>query len=565
MITFVIRNVAGCAAATLKPGPIALVTGPNEQGKSSTLQACAAVLTGKAAMRQVRVKAELPDLVRDGEKEGVAFVANETGNARMDWPAGKYTAEGAEPPHATLIAAGMVSVLDMKAEDRAEILIELLQASPTQRDFVGAMPKEFPADGVTGLWGVIHKNGWEAAEKRVRERRLGLVGQWEKASGVNYGPALAQGWKPAGWAPDLEEQGEDGLNLALHAAKSRVDHAAIAIATERARRQLLRTQADRRDEIERNLEQAIKLEDAARQRYVAAQGARQQCLPIGQTGNIDLNQHPCPHCGKDLIMLDGKPAKPEDAKPIPRDELMKRDQAIKRADEELREAQTALGQLQQDVGRWQLERTAAMDADQELAHAPAIADHHGADAPAADAGIAAAEARLAVFRTWHTATGLQDQIELLKAAEDVCSPAGVRQTKLAGHLEGFNARLAVLCKTLQRPPLSIEPDLSIMFGKRRYEAHSDSGRWRARVAFQIAVAMMDGSKCLVIDAADILDAPSRAMLMGTVMRSQLPAVIAMTAWDPAHMPNLAEKGAGETYWCDDGKVEPYATHKEAAA
>ena len=92
------------------------------------------------------------------------------------------------------------------------------------------------------------------------------------------------------------------------------------------------------------------------------------------------------------------------------------------------------------------------------------------------------------------------------------------------------------------------------YGGTIYLLLSESAKFRVRVVLQIAMAMMDRSQVLVIDAADILDKGGRNGLFKAVKTAGLPVMISMTFDGQELMPDLGKAGIGRSYWIEGGVV-----------
>jgi hypothetical protein len=71
------------------------------------------------------------------------------------------------------------------------------------------------------------------------------------------------------------------------------------------------------------------------------------------------------------------------------------------------------------------------------------------------------------------------------------------------------------------------------------------------------MARLTGADLVVIDAADVLDAPRRSGLFRLLTEAGLPAVVCMTLARPDQVPNLASPsiGLGVSYWLEDGLLD----------
>jgi hypothetical protein len=182
------------------------------------------------------------------------------------------------------------------------------------------------------------------------------------------------------------------------------------------------------------------------------------------------------------------------------------------------------------------------------------------------ADVQAARDALAQAQAWRVAVQATAQAQA-KHAEIVennalvaaLAPDGVRRTVLATKLAALNQRLADLCQTAGWAPVVVADDLSVSFAGRPFVLLSASEQYRARVTLQVALADLDGSDVVIVDAADILDRGGRnglfAMLRGTGMRS----LVCMTMNRVEDVPDLGAAGIGRSYWIGGSVLAPVGT------
>jgi hypothetical protein len=77
--------------------------------------------------------------------------------------------------------------------------------------------------------------------------------------------------------------------------------------------------------------------------------------------------------------------------------------------------------------------------------------------------------------------------------------------------------------------------------------------------------MAADSDLVVIDAADVLDAPTRSGLFGILAANPPAAVVCMTLAKREQVPDISRQKLGASYWLDNGILEPLKTPIEAAA
>jgi hypothetical protein len=98
--------------------------------------------------------------------------------------------------------------------------------------------------------------------------------------------------------------------------------------------------------------------------------------------------------------------------------------------------------------------------------------------------------------------------------------------------------------------VEIADDLAITYDGKPLILCSESERFRVRVTLQVAMAALDQSAVIVVDAADILGKGGRNGLMRLLSTESRPALICMTMDAIESVPNLSQAGMGASYWMD---------------
>ena len=78
------------------------------------------------------------------------------------------------------------------------------------------------------------------------------------------------------------------------------------------------------------------------------------------------------------------------------------------------------------------------------------------------------------------------------------------------------------------------------------------------------MAQLDGSAMVVLDAADVLDGPTRSGLFALLEEAGLPALVCMTLSRREQLPDLAAAGLGASWWIEDGVAQPLRQMAEAS-
>lgn len=547
-----VKNFRGVDDAAIKLAPVALVCGENHAGKTSIAQAVRALLTGEVVPIAGVKKSEAGMLVKSGAGGAEISASSDAGLLSINYPNGKLRSEGS-PPTSSPIAAGMLSVVDMDVRQASSTLIEYLKATPSREDVVKAAAAiGLDEKGAEKLWQNIVDLGWDGAHDRAKETGVKFKGQWEHQTGTRYGPAKAESWLPLNWASDLDGAGEEDLSAQLTQAREFLE-AAIADAAV--------SQAD----VDRLQAAADGLPGAEEELSIATANMRAATVAVGKIAaeqatlakpSAEEKTTPCPHCQCAVVIRGNALVIPA---PVDADENERRRAAI--ADATARRqaadaAESAAGSALRTAER------AVADAKKAAADLAALPAASGSDADTNTAreAVRDAEARLMAWRTKTQADKLHASVVINQKVVAELSPEGLRLRKLRSAIAEFNVTLTELCQSAGWGVVEIDDSLQASYSRRPWPLLSESERYRVRITLQVAMARMDGSSALVIDAADILDKRGRNSLMRLVKFSGLPALITMT-WlgAPEEVPDLSKNGSGISYWLSDGTAQQLAS------
>lgn len=174
--------------------------------------------------------------------------------------------------------------------------------------------------------------------------------------------------------------------------------------------------------------------------------------------------------------------------------------------------------------------------------------------------------RLAAWRQKRQADEIQQKIAGNDLVLGILAPDGLRAAKLARVIELFNiAQLGRLSLAAGWNQVAIDAEMTVTYGGRPYPLLSTSEQYRTRAVLQVAMAHLDGSAMVVIDAADVLDGTSRSGLFAMLEESGLLAIVCMTLTRREQVPDLETAGFGVSYWLDSGVAQTLNPRAEAAA
>lgn len=541
-----IENYRGIKSAALDIDGIVLVGAPNASGKSAIAQAAGAVLAGQPIPIPGVLKTLAGMLVRMGASSGFAQLETDEGTARVEWPRAVLKTKGTLPA-VSPIAAGLESLTTAEPKRRAEMLIELLNAQPTPDDLRAYLARDgISEETAARIWETIEKQGWDAAHAQAKETGARLKGQWEAVTGERYGTKKAEAYTPRDWEPELAAESEDSLTARLTDARDTLDGMIAVAAVDDAERERLQQLADALPERQAAAQAA---EEALRQAQ-ADYTAKTKALQALRDPNAQAI-HECPHCKGALSIAGGKIIA---GSPISEEEA----DAWKAGTEAVAAAQAAGVAARNALNAAQAAVREAEEAGKRLA-ALQGGNATQEQVERARQAVQLAQARLDAFKAKTRADKLHDAITqnaLIVAALDT---AGVRQEKLSRSVDTFiSASLYPLSLVARWGRVEISSDMSLSYDGRAWALLSESERYRVRVLLQVAIALRDRSRALVIDAADILDKAGRNGLVQLLRHAALPALVCMTIPTPNDVPDLRASGIGASYWISEGVAVPLA-------
>lgn len=531
-----IKNYRGVADATLKMAPIALVAGINGAGKSSVAQAVAAALTKNAAPIAGIAKNAAGQLLRDGSKRGNCTIGDETGSVTANWP-GASVSESGTPPVATDIACGLISLVDMKPKDAAALLISAIEATPTLEHLTAALPDTDPAM-LQQVWSAVQADGWDSAHKRAQERGTKLKGAWEHITGERYGSQKAEGWKPTG----TPEAGTEELQAELVELQAELETAIAKQALGGSEVQRLEAQIAAGTVASAGLD-GLKAQQERGNAHAAKLTDELAALPKPENTETLAE---CPHCKGHLVVISSTDVRAPSGS-LSAEENDQRQAAIEAKRSELQRTNAALLQIGGQI-------TSTMQAVSQAEAAQAKLDALPSGGTTAEEIrqmrdiLAEAETDLRNVQAALSAEKIHGDIGANQLVIDALAPDGVRQTVLAEKMGQFNGALHRLSASAGWAPVTIADDLSVTLGERPYILLSESEKYRARVTLQVALADLDGSDVVIVDAADILDRAGRNGLFKMLKASGMKALICMTMNQLGDVPDLAKAGFGKSYW-----------------
>lgn len=535
-----VKNFRGVARAELMlvRGRTTLIAGANGAGKTSCAQAVAAAFSGEMPVEGVK-KSEAGVLVRAGAVKGSIEVdCDGEGTIAVSYPSGKVTTTGA-PATASVYALGMVDLTRLEPKKAAAVLLDYLKATPTRDDLVAALAlQEFTPEQHAALWRDVENLGWDGAEKLWREKGQRLKGRWETIAGERYGPAKAETWAPAKWTTGLEGASEESLTAVLTQAREFHEAAIADCAVSDERRADLTARASKLDELIAAHEAAV---DAHASASAFEQLARDSYAKLPQPSREETTT-PCPHCSQPVVMRSGglhKPAERDAAA-----DAAKAD-ALASASKIHRDAAVAKGKARDEVG---VRMHAVLDARKavaDLAALPAASGTAASDLERTREAVRRAEEDLQCFRAQRDAKATHRSIFTNDAVIEQLKPEGLRLKKLRNAVDNFNNALSSICHHAGWGRVRVDEGLTFSYDDRALPLVSASQRFRAAVVVQVALARLDQSAVVVVDAADILDTAGRNGLVKMLRVAGIASLVCMTM---KH--NDVPLNGGLSYWLE---------------
>jgi hypothetical protein len=541
-----ISNFRGIASALIESGKITLIAGMNHAGKTSVMQAISSALTGRVIPVDGLPKTQIGLLVRSGTASGSVDIETENGSSKITWPVSESSTSGA-PVTISEYAAGIKTLLDTPKKDRAEIISDLLKTKPTAEELKAELLKlNFPEKTIDKLQLTIDAQGWDSAHAMVKESGATMKGQWRQITGEQWGEKKSGDWFPNSWDADLENATPESLTELLHTEQGFLEAAISDTGVSAAEVERLKTIASTLPELVKTGE-ALKIKvGQLTDSEFNIRTALNTMPPATQTPSMC-----CPHCQKPVALINDKLAIP---KILTDEELKTRAENIKTANETLKTAQQALEKSRSELSDVNSKSDAARKAERDL---KTMKPATGADAQKRiddlRARVKRAEDRIAAKKSKTEADIIHAKILQNQVIVELISPNGIRLKKLKSSVGAFNASLRKISDVAKWQPVTLSDDMGISYHGTPYMLLSKSEQFRVSVVLQIGISLIDGSKIVLIDGADILDSAGRNGLFGALVSLGIEAIVAMTINKSEEVPNLSKFG-GVSYWIGNAEA-----------
>lgn len=543
-----VNNFMGCRKAEVEASKIALIVGLNHQGKSSLLRPISALLSGQVMPLGLK-KSDAGLFVHTGEAFAEAKIESEAGTLNAVWSSAKaeIRSEGTKPPFASEIATGLISFADLEIKKKIEFLRNLLKCEPSKNDLVAYL-KDFniSEEIAEKIWENICRDGWEASYKRACDKGRELKAQWNYLTGENWGAKKAASWFPENWENELETMSEDGLSSQVVAAKADYEYAIAHQAVEEADIDKLQSEANAIPQLELTIKQGEEKLAAALAVEKIAQETLDKIPSLPEEGLT------CPHCGKRVLMQGGTLVSAELKLTESQKNTIKQQRLA--ANNALSNASMGVLNVRKTLNRLKEELQAANQAKARLAE-KAVGNVTADDIDRRREAVVKAENRLQAFKQWREAARMNNNVISNQHIIDALDEDGIRAKAMEKGLQRFNDKLFAIRKNADWAEVAVDRFMNITLSGRPYILLSDSEKMRARIVLQLAIAEMDGSDVVIIDAAEILDPHGRGGLLRALVKCPFACFVGMMTPSRDKVPNLRKNGLGHVYWIENGYCE----------
>lgn len=565
-----IRNVVGIEAATLAlERGVLLVGGMNGAGKSTLIQAIASAATGAWQMRGAQHKRELSLLVRRGATEGVILLEYPGGSCRISFPGGSVEQTGKPLDLGTPLGMGAQRFGGLPPAVRLAEVQSRFETAPVRADYDGwfrelalvGMDPDRKAEPdqvrpIDVLWADIDTSGWDAIARRMEGAVRNVQGRWNEATGQRWGSKLRLEWAPLGLHRGETYSLADAQD-AVATAKADLEKIVSMSAVSVAERNRLATVA-------RGLAEATAQLAELRAAEASEEAAIEGILEALEADGVptDPKSFPsCPHCGLAVsfsrkgtggpMMLEKAPARIDVAA---YDAAMLQRRTLQRDLNERRVVASARGR---DILLLEHQITTAQRAVEqlaELAHQPIIDD---AEIVGARSALLDAEKTRDAITKLQRAVAISEEWDETRAIADAVAVDGIRQRVLERRMSEIGEALREASSSAGMGDLRLLADGSLVYEETPYAMLSASEQWRADFLMGLVLAKRERPGLFLADGLDMLHPQSRLGVLMALSHLGIPAVVTMTAKDPAAVPDLAmsKPVLGRTVWLGGGKVE----------
>ena len=541
-----VTNFRAIKSASIDVSGIALIAADNEGGKTSFIQACVSVLTGKTMPIDGIPAKKASLLVHSGTTGSEITCTSDTGESKILFPTMEKSCVG-KPVEISDFAAGIKSLLDCPLKDRSKMVSDLLKTNPTNAELksalaaVGVVSEEV----VKRIAQTVEAQGWDAAHANAKETGIKYKTLWEDTTGENFGKSKAVEWLPKEWTPDLEKLTHDTLADALKQEQEWLETAISDEAVDVSEMATLQSAANKLPEMTAAV---AKLEAELNSSISVRESLQKSIRELPLPKQPDTK--PCPYCKGLLSVVNGKIELPTI---LTEKELQDRKDDIAEHEALFKERSDEIVKITAKLSSSRADKMISSNAEKKLKDKKPDKKSSKGTVDDCRSRVASAQARLTAFDKKTAASKYCDLIEKNQAIIDVLAPDGIRLTTLKNKLQTFNDCLRHLSTVSEWANVEIKDDMHITYRGTPYMLISGAAQFKARVILQLAGARFDGSQLVLIDSADILaSGRNRNGLFKMLSAAQIPAVVAMAFGGSKKVPVLKN---GHSYWIADGVAQ----------
>lgn len=559
--------------------PIIFVSGNNEAGKSSIIDAVSMAFTGELCKR-VSLKKEAPWLI-NGDDSGSIEIDHDDGSCYVNISKRGITNKGQIELSVLPYVLDSTRFSRSSADDRRKLLFEISGCKATTEEVMRRMVARGINDKLASAITPLLRAGFPEAQKEAQAKSREEKAAWRTITGEAYGDKKGETWKVK-----TEGNIEEIQNL-INDKNNELSAIDADYETENQRFGAMKSAKDkatsRNAEIVRLRDQAEKIDRIKsklkidKQQVISWQ-ARVEEAKLATSGiSAEDARCVCPECNAELIFL-GK-----NKKLIPHGDLRgNEDVAIK-----LPEYERSL----------EMCMNAVRNSERDLANAEAAKSQLAlieADSPAVDEdAITEMTAKIDGLKTIkkqinETINNLLAEEKTLREADQTTAkayehhrrivewekiaaalaPDGIPGEILQDAIKPFNDRLKTIANLAGWKVPVIDRDMTITVNDLPYGLVSESAKWRTDCLLAEAISHISGIKLLVIDRCDVLDGRSRGEFFG--LMDELASV---NAFDSALVMGTLKHEQAETvakafenisvHWMQDGVLSDVAVKTQA--
>lgn len=549
------HNIRSIQTAEIQlDGPLTLIMGRNQSGKTTLLNTVAALVLGERNLYGATAKDAAP-VLREGETVASASLEIGDGGSQGDfasgliWPAYDHQTNGTPPP-ANEITLGRVDPAgDFKPKDWAAFVRQISGAGKIKNQTildalidVGQFGKfEEEIDQTIK----ILKQGWDVAAKHCEDKRLAARRRWEKATGEKFGTSKADGWTAEGCGGVMPTDDDiDALEVEISTLKAELSRSLamdeIGAADAEAVREEIKAQADAANKLTGKIEQ-LKTEEGR---------IRSELSQYPQSGPLC-----CPHCQREVELKGGTLTKYVEG------QFVRGSDAHNDLVARLEKVSAEYAKLAEEKGTLVAERTANQSVLDAISRA-------GSGARAADVvkrDIEVAETRYRALTVTREALRAYSEWSFWNSAHELLAPTGLRMQATIAALKELNPRMDLISGDLfpghDVKFVERDGDVRLLFDWHGYNflvwnGDPNSYALRINIMLQILEAQRLGSgSFVIIDRFDTLEKQHKNGVMNALLKAEVPAIIGQMVNEKPAKDLLAGAGVGRSYFINDGIVE----------